>query len=64
VPTRRDEYVRHLHECSAYAANAHSSEISALWTSIAGSYRFLIEREDRLARELKEDGIGFYNLLP
>ena len=61
--TKRDEYIRQLHECSAHAATAATTEISAIWETIAGSYRFLIEREDRLARQLKEDGIRLYDPL-
>lgn len=61
--TKRDEYIRQLHECSAHAAVAATTEISALWETIAGSYRFLIEREDRVVRQLKQDSIRLYDPL-
>ena len=57
--TKRDEYIRQFHECLVHAA-ANAPEISALWENVARSYRFLVEREDRLARERTEDGVCFY----
>ena len=60
--TKRDEYIRRFHECRALADGAATPEITALWDTIARSYRLLVERQDRLAGESKENGIGFYQL--
>ena len=61
VLTNRDKYLRQLHECRAQAECASGPEISALWATIADSWHFLLEREDRLARDGKWVDIG---LLP
>ena len=58
--TKRDDYIRHIHECRTKAEHAATPEISSLWETIEQSYRFLAEREDRLARECTADGINFY----
>jgi len=63
MPTKRDDYIRHIDECRAKAALAPTHEISALWETIANSYRFLVEREDRLAREHRANGISFFDWL-
>jgi hypothetical protein len=37
--------------CTANAQSSGTSEIAALWASIASSYLFLLRREERLAAE-------------
>jgi hypothetical protein len=53
--TKRAQYHRSLDECQAKAEHACEPEISALWSTIAASYRFLMEREDRLANDSERD---------
>ena len=43
-----EEYRRRMNACIARADLAYSEEIHALWLTIAGSYRFLLEREEQI----------------
>ena len=47
--SKRDDYCRHHQHCTDLAKSAVTVEHSALWITAATGWRFLIEREDRLA---------------
>jgi len=42
------DYRRCMHECMANAECSANAEISELWQTIASSYGFLLEREERI----------------
>jgi hypothetical protein len=52
--TKRDGYCRAHDRCQSNSDRAITPEIAAIWSSIADSWRFLIEREDRLTAEERE----------
>jgi len=54
-----EAYLRQLEKCLAHADSAPTSEVSELWLTLAASYRFLVDREDRLARERRQDDARF-----
>ena len=43
-----EEYQRRMNACIARADLASSEEIHAFWLTIAGSYRFLLERDEQI----------------
>jgi hypothetical protein len=51
---QREFYLRGYYDCTARAGASQSVEIRGLWTHIASSYRFLLDREDRLEAEERE----------
>jgi hypothetical protein len=55
MPSKRDDYFRHHQHCVDLAKAAVNSEHGALWLTAATGWRFLIDREDRLAAESHED---------
>jgi hypothetical protein len=55
MSSKRDEYFRHHQHCVDLAKGAMTSEHGALWLTAATGWRFLIDREDRLATEATED---------
>jgi hypothetical protein len=46
-----ERYTRGLYLCEAEARVAGSREFQQLWNTVAGSYRFLLDRENRSAAE-------------
>jgi hypothetical protein len=50
---KADVYRRHFHDCNARAGQC-GPEIAALWQEIASSYRFLMEREARIAADERD----------
>jgi hypothetical protein len=52
TPTER--YRRGVEECTAKANLAPFPEAAQIWTTIAASWRFLLQREERLAAEQAE----------
>jgi hypothetical protein len=57
MPPRRDDYCRHHQHCIDLARGAVTAENGALWIAAAKGWRFLIDREDRLAAEAKDDHV-------
>lgn len=53
MSSKSDVYRRHFHDFSGRAEQC-EPEIAALWREVAGSYRFLMEREDRLEAQERE----------
>jgi hypothetical protein len=51
MPQTIDDYRRHMHSCTAHAELSPNQELRELWHTIARSYRFLIEREERIEGE-------------
>lgn len=51
VLTSIERYTRALADCENKAAVACSEEIQQLWVTIASSYRFLLDRENRIEAE-------------
>ena len=64
MPSKRDDYWRHHQQCTDLAKSAVTAEHSALWITAAAGWRFLIEREDRLAAEATEDDRRLFSLRP
>jgi hypothetical protein len=62
MPTKRDQYCRSYDQCRSNSERALTPEIAAIWFSIADSYRFLMEREDRLTTEAKEYDARVFDL--
>ena len=48
MPQTTEEYQRRMNACIARADLAYSEEIHAYWLTIAGSYRFLLERDEQI----------------
>jgi hypothetical protein len=53
MPQTIEDYRRHMHTCMANAERSRTKEIRELWQSIAGSYRFLLQREERIETETR-----------
>ena len=51
-----EEYRRRMNACIARADLAYSEEIHALWLTIAGIYRFLLEREEQIEAHYRPRG--------
>jgi hypothetical protein len=51
---KRDLYQRGYSDCIARAHTAPNIEVGSLWSQLASSYRFLLDREDRLEAEERE----------
>ncbi|HEY7245358.1 MAG TPA: hypothetical protein VH678_15925 [Xanthobacteraceae bacterium] len=43
-----EDYRRRMRACTESAETSHSEEIKELWLTVAASYRFLMEREERI----------------
>ena len=48
-----ERYKDHLNYCARMASEAATDEIRELWLTIERSYRFLLERAERLALETR-----------
>jgi hypothetical protein len=48
MPQTTEDYRRHMHLCMEKAELSPSAEIHELWHTMASSYRFLLEREQRI----------------
>ena len=54
MPQTIEDYRRRVHACMANAELSPNQEIRELWQTIAGSYRFLLARQERIeAQNLK-----------
>jgi hypothetical protein len=51
MPEKAQDYRRHMHDCMTRAELSGSKEIQELWETIAASYRFLLQREERIDAE-------------
>ena len=51
MPQKAQDYRRHMHDCMTRAELSASKEIQDLWDTIAASYRFLLQREERIEAE-------------
>jgi hypothetical protein len=56
MPTDQERYAHAVERCDA-RARATTTEIRELWLSIAASYRFLRQREERLEAEDSERSV-------
>jgi hypothetical protein len=54
MPSDMERYRHANEECRAKAALSQHVEIAQLWSQIAASYAFLLNREERLAAERAE----------
>lgn len=57
--TDRERYLSSFESCAENARACETAEIQLLWATMAKSYRFLIDREDRLDSEAKERGDSY-----
>ena len=49
--TDTDRYLAGLNLCAKMIIEARSKEVQELWLTIERSYRFLLERAERIAKE-------------
>jgi hypothetical protein len=62
MSTKREQYSAGREQATAKAHASTNNEIAALWTQISDSYRFLMEREDRLVVENREREVRYPGL--
>jgi hypothetical protein len=48
-----DRYRDGAHHCGKMAGDALNDEIRTIWTTIEQSYRFLLEREERIRQDAR-----------
>jgi hypothetical protein len=49
--TEIEHYRNRLEHCADMARNAVNAEVRELWLTVESSYRFLLDRAERIARE-------------
>ena len=48
-----EKYRTGANHCAKMASVAANQELHSIWTTVGLSYRFLLEREERIAREVR-----------
>jgi len=56
--TNIDRYREATRHCAKKAGEAVNQELRTIWVTVEESYRFLLEREERIAREAQSNTLA------